>query len=152
MVKALADRGANLEATDDIGWTPIFSAARSGHLEVVKELADRGASLEATDNKGQTPISLAAKRRQWEVVKELADRGANLEATDNDGWTPIFSAARDGLTTQKPSKMTQKWTLNLKNRSWRPLGASWGVLNVLGAPRGAQEAPKTPPRGPQDAL
>ena len=36
----------------------------------------------------------------------------------------------DRKTMKKQPKIDQKST---KNRSWRPLGASWGVLNVLGA-------------------
>ena len=74
----MADRGANLEATDNDGWTPFFQQPGGGQLEVVKALADRGANLEATDDIGWTPIFSAARSGHLEVVKILADRGANL--------------------------------------------------------------------------
>jgi uncharacterized protein len=49
MVEILLDFGADIEATDDLGQTPLICAARSGRTEVVSLLLDRGADIEAVD-------------------------------------------------------------------------------------------------------
>ena len=60
-VRALLDAGADLEARDVYGWTPLMSAARSNeNAEVVQLLLDAGADLEARNEYGWTPLMIAA--------------------------------------------------------------------------------------------
>jgi ankyrin repeat protein len=46
-------------ATPQDGWTPIFSAARNGHTEVVSLLLQRGANKALPNNAGKTPLDVA---------------------------------------------------------------------------------------------
>jgi ankyrin repeat protein len=92
-VQKLLDKGANIEATNDDGWTPLHWACRNGCVEVVEMLLDKRANIEARDNGGWTPLHEACYKGHVEVVKLLLDKGTNIEATDDDlGWTPLHAA------------------------------------------------------------
>jgi hypothetical protein len=58
--RLLIDKGAQLEAKDSGGWTPLHYAAFRGHVEIVRLLCDRGADVEARDNGGWRPLHYAA--------------------------------------------------------------------------------------------
>ena len=94
----LLDRGANIEAENDIGWTALMLAALNGNTETVRLLLDKGADIEAKDNKGRTALMLAVRMGRIEIVTLLLDRGANIEAKDNKGRTALIFAALSGKT------------------------------------------------------
>jgi hypothetical protein len=52
IVDLLLDRGANIEATDDLGQWALLKAARFGRTEVVRRLLDRGADINAVGRDG----------------------------------------------------------------------------------------------------
>lgn len=102
IVQQLLDMGANLEATDDRGWTPLMNAANSStSLKIVQLLLDRGAQKEAKSSHGSTPLMIAASNsKSPEIVQALLRDGANIEAKDNDGWTPLMRAASHSSTLE----------------------------------------------------
>ena len=67
----LINSGADLEAKDQNGWTPLFWAARFGYTEVVKLLVSKGAAKDLKDNNEDTPLSIAREWDRSEVVKFL---------------------------------------------------------------------------------
>jgi ankyrin repeat protein len=76
------------------GGTPLFLAARDGHLETLGVLLDNGATVNASCHNGDTPLIVAAKNGHVDVVKTLLRFGASERAA-KDGSTPL-SAARAG--------------------------------------------------------
>ena len=48
-VRILIKLGANINAEDQIGQTPVKMAAHFGHVEIVKELFDAGAKKDFID-------------------------------------------------------------------------------------------------------
>jgi Ankyrin repeats (3 copies) len=62
------------------GHTPLQTAARHGHDEVVALLIRRGANLNAADGSGYTPLHLAAEGGHLDVVKRLVKAGAKVDA------------------------------------------------------------------------
>ena len=64
-VVALMDRGANCDATHDLGGpdlaghTAVYRAARGGHLSTFRLLKSRGADLLAAADDGTTPFMAA---------------------------------------------------------------------------------------------
>ena len=88
-VESLLDKGANVNAKDGYGRTPLHYAAWYGHLDIVKLLLDRGADVNAKGNAGETPLHLAAAWDHPDIVKLLLDRGADVNAKNRDGKTPL---------------------------------------------------------------
>jgi ankyrin repeat protein len=64
-------RGANIDATDKNGNTPLHFAITTGHLAVVKALLSSGANILVANDGGQSPIHMALICRQSEVAKSL---------------------------------------------------------------------------------
>ena len=73
-MKLLLETGADLEAKDICGETPLIRAARNGHEAVVKLLLEEGAKLEARDICGETPLIWAARNKHKAIVELLKNR------------------------------------------------------------------------------
>ena len=90
-VEALIARGADVNAKNDTGRTPLYYAASH---DVAKLLIERGADVNAKTNNGWAPLHTAAWRDDHDVAKVLIERGADVNAKNNDTDTPLFTAAR----------------------------------------------------------
>jgi ankyrin repeat protein len=58
-VRFLVERGADVNAAGEFGWTALHAAAYQGLNDVIEFLAGHGANLDAKDRFGQTPLSIA---------------------------------------------------------------------------------------------
>jgi hypothetical protein len=76
IVKLLLDKGADIEAKDNSGQTPLLWAIYDGRKEIVKLLLDKGADIKAKDKIGLTPLSLATCGGRKEIAKLLLDKKA----------------------------------------------------------------------------
>jgi hypothetical protein len=91
--RLLIDKGADIEAEDREGWTPLHLVARRGHIEIARLLCDRGADIEALDKSEWRPLHWAAKYGHISIVKELIEvRNADINARDEDGRTALWMA------------------------------------------------------------
>lgn len=76
MVKSLTSSpGADVNATDERGSTPLLEAARFGHDEISRVLIAAGANLKAKDKDGKTALMLAVQGDHDEVVRVLKQAG-----------------------------------------------------------------------------
>ena len=57
--RLLVAAGADFDATDKRGWTPLMTAANNGHARVVRVLLDAGCDIHAKDGKGNTALRYA---------------------------------------------------------------------------------------------
>lgn len=99
IVDLLLDRGADIEATDDLGRRPLLSAASSGRTAVVRRLLDRGADINGDDWSDQTALSEAAVHGHRDVVALLLSRGAErglLDAVALDDAELVATFLLDG--------------------------------------------------------
>jgi ankyrin repeat protein len=60
--------GANIEAKDSIGYTPLHWASQKGHVAVVKALLSGGANILASNNNGLLPIHCTVSFRKSVLV------------------------------------------------------------------------------------
>ena len=91
-VKLLLDAGADVNAMDNDGETPLHIASYKGYIEITKLLLDRGADVNARDlwkQFGRTPLHFAAWGGNSEIARLLLDKGADINAKRWDGFTPI---------------------------------------------------------------
>ena len=75
IARALIAAGADVNATQHGGWTPLHAAALHGNVPLVRLLLDAGAAADAKNETGQTPASLARSKNHKDVAALLAQRG-----------------------------------------------------------------------------
>ena len=97
-VKQHLAAGADVNAKDEDGYTPLNFAAQQGHKEVVELLIAKGADVNAKGYYGRTPLQRAAWFGRKEIVGLLiakgADVNAKIEGGRHKGITPLDSAIR----------------------------------------------------------
>lgn len=76
MVRSLVSSpGAEVNATDERGSTPLLEAARYGHEDITRVLIAAGADVKARDKDGKTALMLAVQGNHDEVVRVLKQAG-----------------------------------------------------------------------------
>ncbi len=102
VVMDLIDKGADVNASNNWGNTPLHYALDNGHTEVAMALIDKGADVNARDNAGDTPLHYALDKGHTEAAMALIDKGADVNARnnsqDNDEYTPLHLALMNGHT------------------------------------------------------
>lgn len=90
------EKGANVNARDSLGRTPLSEAAQRSPVSVLNALLGAGASasVNVADNEGRTPLMWAARDNSAAMVRVLLRRGANVHAKDATGSTPLMWAVR----------------------------------------------------------
>ena len=68
-VRFLIERGADVNAAGQFGWTAPHSAAYQGLNDIIEFLAAQGAKLDTKDRFGQTPLSISYAI----ITKEIGD-------------------------------------------------------------------------------
>lgn len=92
-VVALLKRGDDINAFDDIGFTPLHHAAASERLNVMRLLLKAGANANAHDESkiGNTPLGEVAGKCSFELAKLLIDAGADPTI---QGWMQLSALDR----------------------------------------------------------
>ena len=96
MAKTLLDAKADVNQTDDKGYTPLILATYNDNFEVADLLLKHGANIEAKDHSGRTALMGAAFKGNEREVKLLLDNGANANAADSKGLTSMMYAVMFG--------------------------------------------------------
>ena len=86
-IAALMQAGADVNARDPRGSTPLHMAVDNRAKDGIRALIAGGADVNATDNSGMAPIHLAAADHQRDIVDLLIDRGAAFDDTVRDLFT-----------------------------------------------------------------
>ena len=75
VVETLLTAGADIEAKDNDGWTPLMHAIHFGHIKIVETLLRSGANIEARNKNGHTPLTIATDCGNEEIVEILLKAG-----------------------------------------------------------------------------
>jgi ankyrin repeat protein len=96
MAGLLVRSGANVNATNLYGVTPLSLASVNRNAVIVKALLDAGANPNASQAGGETVLMTAARAGSVDSVKALLARGANPNARERRDQTALMWAAAEG--------------------------------------------------------
>lgn len=93
-VERLLELGANPNAQDDNGWSPLHFSAQAVSPEVARVLLLSGADLELKDSFGNTPLFRAVfeSKGNGSVIEVFLKAGARIDTRNSAGVTPLSLA------------------------------------------------------------
>ena len=94
IVKILLDSGANVNASNGWGITPLMKAAANPKcsVQLTKLLIKEGADATITNRLGQSALHFAVSSDSEECVKVLVAAGADVNKGDSNNKTPLMEA------------------------------------------------------------
>ena len=91
----LISKGADVNAQDRIGMTPLHVAVISGGIREVEALLEEKADINLRTAANQTVLHLSAATGQPKLTRLLLDRGADPNSEDGKGKNPLFYAVQN---------------------------------------------------------
>lgn len=92
VVKLLISKGADVNARNSEGQTPLILAATNNRIELCKILVNAGALVNVKDNNGISPLNKAAEHTNVELVKYFFERGADVGDIHKNGYDYLWHA------------------------------------------------------------
>lgn len=85
-MRLLIEAGANINARNKTGQTPLHKAVRLRRGNVAQMLLHHGADVEARNDREMTPLlEMKMSERDLTMLDLLIDAGANLDVKDQNG-------------------------------------------------------------------
>jgi ankyrin repeat protein/beta-lactamase regulating signal transducer with metallopeptidase domain len=98
LVKSAIAQGADLEAKNSNGYTPLHVAVRQKRGEMVKLLLETGANPNAKDLRDEIPLHFTVRHWHLSPVRLLVSAGSDVNARDSKGMKPAMVAFEHGNT------------------------------------------------------
>lgn len=95
-VQELVKQGADVNAQDKLGWTPLYWAVSLDRTEVAGFLMDQGADVRKRTSDGGTALHQAARAGDRALVELMLTKGADVNAKMKRWITALHSAASAG--------------------------------------------------------
>ena len=89
-IKELLKQGADVNALNNEGDTPLMLAITNDNFEIISFLVDNGANINFQNS--QTPLMLAIKKKNFSVIKLLMENGADINVKTLKGNTALIEA------------------------------------------------------------
>ena len=95
-MRFLVGKGANVNARDAKGVTPLVAAVNFNFVEGAEFLIGQGAKLDDSNNAGETPLITAVHNRNFDLMRVLLTAGADPDRADNSGRSARDYALYEG--------------------------------------------------------
>jgi ankyrin repeat protein len=95
-VQLLYIAGANINAVNSAGQTPLLTAITAGNKEVIQFLIEKGADVNAPAKRQGTVLHALARWGDWSSFKAALDAGADFEKASNFSGETLLCAAVKG--------------------------------------------------------
>ncbi len=116
IAEILLNFGADVNAVDDEGKTPLMRLDEDANVELVRLLLKHGAKINAVDNYGNTPlISAVGDYAEAEILQVLLENGADVNVQNKEGKTALMEAAYDDNSENVKTLILGGANVNLKN-------------------------------------
>jgi ankyrin repeat protein/acetyl esterase/lipase len=97
-VKKYIEQEVDIDASDEMDWTPLYWAVSTSQKDVVWFLIANGARVDVTTKNNRTLLHQAALSGDRTLVEFFISKGADVNAKDNAGRTPLQQARERGNT------------------------------------------------------
>ncbi len=130
MMKTLVDKGYDINAQDQDGFTPLHYAAASGSFQGVEFLVNNGADVYRVNKRDVTPMTLAAQAGEQKIVDYLFVKMRSmrvdqlrLEAEKERINTDLVQAAKARAEAERLRQQAAEWTKEAEY--WRDEAEKW---------------------------
>lgn len=133
-VARLLKEGADINAVDGFGDTPLLIAVTNNKEDIAKILLENNANVNLANHLKETPLHIVTKNKESEIVKILLKKGADVHAIDSTGNTPIYNAVKTDqldiitLLINAGAKITAK---NISERTPLYYARNFDVIKLL---------------------
>jgi uncharacterized protein len=119
--------GADVNALQQDGSSPLLWAVYRVDHELVKELLQRGARPDAANVLGASPLAEAVNVADLELVTLLLKAGANPNLGNEDGQMPLMLAARTGSLPVVQALVKAGADVNARERTREQTALMWAI-------------------------
>jgi hypothetical protein len=117
IIQVLIKYGADINAPNSQGWTPLMESIRYGMPDVTKFLLERGANVNVITPNGQTILELAMEVLSTKkLLRLLIEKGANPNVQNSSGDTLLYFLIRERDTNSIKVLLEHDVNVNIKNK------------------------------------
>lgn len=103
--------GADPDARDERGTTPLYEAAYADRPAAIRALLEAGADPDALTDHGASPLHAAAAYAGPEVIALLAEAGVDPNGLDGNSLAPLHHAVLSGRGGRSFEMREERWKL-----------------------------------------
>lgn len=130
----LVQKGANVNAVNNINKTALRLAIEIGDEKIIELLIKNNANVNENISSGFTLLNYAIQMRSSEVIKLLLDNNALHNTIDGSGSTPLHHAVEMGsldIVKELIKKGANPYIENLDNLSSINIAVLWGNNDII---------------------